>query len=37
MKERGNMQKTINKYQSRFDGPMKSIEKDKILIGGREY
>ena len=26
-----NMQKTINKYQSRFDGLMKSIEKDKIL------
>jgi len=25
------MQKTINKYQSRFDGLMKSIEKDKIL------
>ena len=26
-----NMQKTITKYQSRFDGLMKSIEKDKIL------
>jgi hypothetical protein len=25
------MQKTINKYQSKFDGLMKSIEKDKIL------
>ena len=31
MKERGNMQKTINKYQAKFDGLMKSIEKDKIL------
>jgi len=26
-----NMQKTITKYQSRFDGLMKSMEKDKIL------
>jgi len=26
-----NMQKTINKYQSKFDGLMKSMEKDKIL------
>ena len=26
-----NMQKTITKYQSRFDGLMKSIEKDKVL------
>ena len=26
-----NMQKTITKYQSRFDRLMKSIEKDKIL------
>ena len=25
------MQKTITKYQSRFDGLMKSIEKDKVL------
>ena len=25
------LQKTINKYKSRFDGLMKSIEKDKIL------
>ena len=31
MKERGNMQKTINKYQSKFDRLMRSIEKDKIL------
>ena len=31
MKERGNMQKTINKYQSKFDRLMQSIEKDKIL------
>jgi|GEM_PF-5129152 hypothetical protein len=26
-----NMQKTINKYQSKFDRLMQSIEKDKIL------
>jgi len=26
-----NMQKTINKYQSKFDGLMKSIERDKTL------
>ena len=26
-----NMQKVITKYQSRFDGLMKSIEKDKVL------
>ena len=26
-----NMQKTITKYQSRFDRLMRSIEKDKIL------
>ena len=26
-----NMQKTITKYQSKFDRLMKSIEKDKIL------
>ena len=31
MKERGNMQKTINKYQSKFDRLMRSIETDKIL------
>jgi len=31
MKERGNMQKTINKYQAKFDRLMQSIEKDKIL------
>ena len=31
MKERGNMQKTINKYQSKFDRLMRSMEKDKIL------
>ena len=30
LKER-NMQKTINKYQSKFDRLMKSMEKDKIL------
>ena len=26
-----NMQKVITKYQSRFDGLMKSIERDKVL------
>ena len=31
MKEKINMQKTITKYQSKFDGLMKSMEKDKIL------
>ena len=31
MKERDNMQKTINKYQSKFDRLMRSIETDKIL------
>ena len=31
MKGKNNMQKTITKYQSKFDRLMKSIEKDKIL------
>jgi len=31
MKGKNKMQKTITKYQSRFDRLMKSIEKDKIL------
>ena len=31
MKGKINMQKTITKYQSRFDRLMRSIEKDKIL------
>jgi hypothetical protein len=31
MKGKINMQKTITKYQSKFDGLMKSMEKDKIL------
>ena len=31
MKGKITMQKTINKYQSKFDGLMKSIERDKVL------
>jgi hypothetical protein len=31
MKGENKMQKTITKYQSRFDRLMRSIEKDKIL------
>jgi len=31
MKGKNNMQKTITKYQSKFDRLIKSIEKDKIL------
>ena len=31
MKGKINMQKVITKYQSRFDGLMKSIERDKVL------
>ena len=31
MKGKINMKKTITKYQSKFDGLMKSMEKDKIL------
>ena len=31
MKGKINMQKTITKYQSKFDRLMKSMEKDKIL------